>query len=437
MRQRRTYFLLLILCGLMFSFSDVSRQLTPEDLKEDIKALRKGLEKYHPGLYWYTSKEQFDLAWDSLNASIDKPMTDEQFFKLLLPVVAKVKCAHTLFYPSKEIMSSGKRFPLDLNFANGKAYIITTDSSRQRGIPNGSELVSVNGKSLKEIVDLLLPNLEAQGGNLGWKYVILENDFQNYYHYVIEHAESFSIEYIDHNSKQKRFAEIDASDDSKLRAHWRNWYPETSGVPLSIKFTTDDVAIVTIKSLSKGRYKAYQQDFDETLAQFFKSIKDKGTKNLIIDVRGNEGGNNPEIVYAYIARDNDKNINASNDNIKPTGDAFKGNTIVLMNERSISSQEVFVSIFKNNTRGLTIGRSTPGSYNGLCGGNKRKIVLPNARFEIQIPLHASRWHYSRATNYKIGEGFPPDIQVDENIEDILLGKDSAMEAALDKMREGF
>src|SRR5688572_30205956 len=170
---------ILVLCALLFSSANEKieiRQLTPEELKKDVSILRKALEKYHPGLYWYTSKKEFDLTWDSLNASIVRPMSDEQFLRLLLPVIAKVKCAHTLFYPSNDVLSSGTRFPLDLKFINGKGYIIP-DSVNKYHIPSGSELFAINGKSLKEILDLLLPSLMAQGGNLGWKYVILENDF--------------------------------------------------------------------------------------------------------------------------------------------------------------------------------------------------------------------------------------------------------------------
>ena len=116
-RLRRN--VILVLCGLLFSFVNENietRQLSPEELKKDVSILRKALEKYHPGLYWYTSKNEFDLTWDSLNASIDKPMSEDQFLKLLLPVIAKVKCAHTLFYPSDKILSRGTRFPLDLKF---------------------------------------------------------------------------------------------------------------------------------------------------------------------------------------------------------------------------------------------------------------------------------------------------------------------------------
>jgi hypothetical protein len=432
--------LILIFCVIIFSFSaedDTSKRLSPEELKKDVHDLRLSLEKNHPGLYWYTSKEKFTVVWDSLETKIARPMTEEEFLKLLLPVVANVKCAHTFLYPSSNILTSGTRFPLDINFIKGRGYIVA-DSLNQQNISNGSELLTINGKPLGDIVDLILPSLQAQGGNLGWKYVILENDFRNYYYYVVEQSDIFEIEYTDHRTGQRTFARIKGSSEQTLRTHWKNWYPKENGAPISIKFLSNpDVAIITIKSFSRGRHKAYKQDFDKLLGQYFEDIKRRRTNNLVLDLRGNEGGNNPEKLYSYIANENDKNIDGSKNPISQEKNAFRGNVVVLMNEKSISAQETFVSIFKNNDRGLTIGRSTPGSYNGLCGGKKRKVLLLNSRFEIQIPLHTSTWTYSRPVNYHVGEGFPPDFEVDESIDDILSAKDPAMELALNKIKYGL
>lgn len=425
---------LIFLCsGLMTLFSgDVLGQLSSEQIKKDVLQLRKGLEKNHPELYWYTSREQFDSIWRHLDTQINDPMTDEEFLRLLLPVVASVKCSHTLFYPSKDMMSRGPRFPLTLNFIQGKGYIFG-DSGRN-DIPAGSELVTINGMTLDKIIDLILPALQAQGGNLGWKYVILENDFQNYYYYIVEQAERFVIEYNDPTTNQKIKKELKGISDQSSRTHWSKWYPVEVGAPMSISFrNSNEVAILTIRSLSKGRYKMYQQDFEATLAKYFKEIGEKEIKNLIIDLRGNEGGNNPELIYSYIVKPGDRNVKGSADYIKPAKEIFQGPVVVLMNEKSISSQETFVAIFKNNDRGLTIGRQTSGSYNGLCGGNKRKIVLPNSRFEINIPLHVENWTFNNATHYQEGQGFPPDIQVDESIDDMLAGIDSVMQVALDRI----
>ncbi len=190
------------------------------------------------------------------------------------------------------------------------------------------------------------------------------------------------------------------------------------------------------KSFSKGRYEQYHQDFDKLIASYFAEIKTRKVQNLIIDLRGNEGGNNPERVYSYIARENDKNTDGPGKIIEQKKNLFQGEVIVLTSNRSISAQESFVAVFKNNNRGLTIGQPTPGSYDGLCGGNKRKVLLPHSQFEIRIPLHAGLRTYVAPVNYRKGEGLPPDIRVDENINDVLSGKDSMLELALDKIRNG-
>jgi hypothetical protein len=52
-------------------------------------------------------------------------------------------------------------------------------------------------------------------------------------------------------------------------------------------------------------------------------------------------------------------------------------------------------------------------------------------------MHASLRTYTSKLNYKDGEGFPPDLKVEENINDILAGKDLAIELALDKIKKGF
>jgi hypothetical protein len=213
---------------ILFGFTHSERLesvLTIAELKDDVGVLRKALEKYHPGLYWYTSKEAFEVSWDSLDRKISQPLTEIQFFRSLLPVVAKVKCAHTLFYPSSSIMGNGKRFPMDIRFVSGKAYLIS-ESTSQSGISKGSELLSINGRNMEEITRDLLGNLQAQGGNTGWKYVILENDFQNYYHYLIEQTDRFSLAYVDHETGERKTATVMGINEPSVTKHWKNWYPE-------------------------------------------------------------------------------------------------------------------------------------------------------------------------------------------------------------------
>ncbi len=64
-------------------------------LKVDLDILLKTLEEAHPGLYWYSDKKNMESYFDSTKASIQHDMTRIKFFKLLLPVIANIKCVHT------------------------------------------------------------------------------------------------------------------------------------------------------------------------------------------------------------------------------------------------------------------------------------------------------------------------------------------------------
>lgn len=207
---------------------------------------------------------------------------------------------------------------------------------------------------------------------------------------------------------------------------------------MKLKFYADpEAALITIKSLAAARYKQYRQDFDSTLKEYFVEIKKRGTKNLIIDLHGNEGGSySPEKLYSYISQG--KKLSADDHRhtmgIKPAKNAFVGEVMVLTNEKSISALESFVSIFKYYDRGITVGASTPGCYKGLCGGKKYHLVLPNSGFEISIPMHKGVYKNTSGVNYIEGQGYPPDFKVGEKIEDLLKGRDTALEFALDEIR---
>jgi len=171
--------------------------------------------------------------------------------------------------------------------------------------------------------------------------------------------------------------------------------------------------------------------------QYFEEINRRGSRNLIIDVRGNEGGSeSTEKLYSYLAKPdtspNDQNN--SHNRIKPAKNSFEGSVFVLTNKKSISALEEFVSIFKYYQRGITIGGSTPGCYKGLCGGKKHHLILPNSKFEIRVPMHKTTYNNIPGVNYIEGQGYPADFKIEERIEDIVEGRDAVMEFALELIK---
>ena len=81
---------------------DPTKQYSVEQLKEDLLYTKENLEKYHPGLYWYTDKSSFDRLYDSLLKEIDHPMTTVEFFPIIQSVFVKVSEKHALLTFSEE-----------------------------------------------------------------------------------------------------------------------------------------------------------------------------------------------------------------------------------------------------------------------------------------------------------------------------------------------
>jgi len=90
--------------------------IPPELLREDFQIMRHALEEAHGGIYRYTSKADMDRTFDRAYKSIDRPMTDLEFWWLVAPVVAHIKCGHTfIWFPTNvqaELATTVLRFPL-------------------------------------------------------------------------------------------------------------------------------------------------------------------------------------------------------------------------------------------------------------------------------------------------------------------------------------
>ena len=97
----------------------LEQSFTPEKLKEDFNVLRQALEGGHPGLYLYTSKDEFDRRFDQADKAFDRPMTLREFYLEVAPLVEKVYCGHTYFDLSPKLLKSLQKetalFPLTTN----------------------------------------------------------------------------------------------------------------------------------------------------------------------------------------------------------------------------------------------------------------------------------------------------------------------------------
>src|SRR5688500_382018 len=89
---------LFTLCGSVLFFSCttsrpsvVTKKYPAKKLKEDYKIFQGALEESHPGLYWFTPKNEIDKEFAEAYASIKDSMTERQFRTLLLKSITPIR----------------------------------------------------------------------------------------------------------------------------------------------------------------------------------------------------------------------------------------------------------------------------------------------------------------------------------------------------------
>lgn len=154
-------------------------------------------------------------------------------------------------------------------------------------------------------------------------------------------------------------------------------------------------------------------------------------KIVIVDLRGNGGGLTDEAKNS-LSPFFSKNVEFGTfversgrireRDVKRSGDrAFAGKIIVLTDEGSGSSSEIFSLIMQENRRAQIVGTKT-------CGAvlNSRDFYLPED-FVLRV---AFRDYLSPKGVRLEGVGVKPDVEINLTIEDVRTGRDSVLELAI-------
>ena len=179
-------------------------------------------------------------------------------------------------------------------------------------------------------------------------------------------------------------------------------------------------------------HKAYRRIFDE--------ISIAGSKNLIIDLRGNRGGRR-EFVAAlipYLLKEKRsgpwqesvswKGKKNSYKIPQPSKRAFEGEVYVLVNGGSFSNGSIAAMLARELGDATIIGEESGGRYEGVVAGSSHYLMLPNMRLGVRIPRYAKRFPIITKQTTK-GRGVIPDYEVRPSIGSVLGKKDIVLTTA--------
>lgn len=368
-------------------------------------------------------------------------MSVMEFYVLTRFVIASIEDGHTNCRLSQDLMNEyvteAKVFPAMVLFIHSRAFILC---SKQNDSLAETELLSIDGRPMNVIIQRLFQYIQSDAGIESHKNWELPEYFQLLYYELYGPAENFTIGYKTKEGKVKLSALHADVIKNIICAHPFD-RPDRW---LTLEYKTGNIAVLTLKTFFDGFLEQTKENFKSFLDSAFTDIKNKKVKDLIIDVRSNQGGNdgNGELLYAYLTQKafkyyasqetvTEKFSEKDHSNLKwqsPEKNNFSGKLFILANGRSFSGVAEFSSIVKTNNRGLFIGEECGGGYYGNTSGDEANVVLPNSQIIVRIPMIKYTMSVKSLPTDK--KGIKPDYIYYQSINDIAEHKDSQMGYAL-------
>lgn len=448
----------LVLVAFIIPLGLFGQQLSVLQAEEDIDYLEKQLISLHPGLNRYASTADLSGHFERLK-KVGGASTIELFSRVRF-LLSIVKCGHTnASFPLnvyEKFVDSRNFLPLMVRFS-GERLCVTNASLSDSQLQEGDCIVSINGKSVKEITDVIFDHLPADGFIETGKYRYAETFFY-YYHQLFADTtryDSFSLELIGRNGKVSK-VEIEGKELSEVEG-----IREIDNNPLLKMEHHDDYSYLRIRTFSSSTLSQAGFKFNRFLSDTFSELKKRQTENLILDLRGNGGGDddfgatlvsyfadepfryfdNIQVTDSYngygrIEEKNGIRYMTSHDGLKewkPQKDRFKGNVFVLTDGFSFSTCADVATVLDHNKWATLVGEETGGGYDGNTSGSTQTITLPNSKIQVRIPM----WMYTTANlGHKFyGRGAIPDFPVEYSIQDYLNDRDPVLQKAIELIKQ--
>jgi len=309
-KTKKTYFpwfnlstltMTLLLAASSLASTQTTKKFEPKQLQEDFQIARQALEEGHPGLYRHTKKVDLDRIFDEAEKSLNHPMDSYEFYRLMAPTIAAIKCGHTGVDVSPDVRAETEGMlwlPFDVKVLESKAYIFRDYA--KNGILAGKEIQSINGVLAARIISTMLAASMKDGDVtttrqrdisswFGWNLITLLG-LRAPYEVVLAGSGS-------NQSEKVQVAGLKHEDLVKMS---KTLYPQDQGSKefAHLKFL-DDGQIAHLTYSSFGTTVEEGQTF---MKRSFETIQSKGSKALILDLRGNGGGEDElgKLLFSYL-----------------------------------------------------------------------------------------------------------------------------------------
>lgn len=467
--------------------SPAIRTLTPAQAQQDVALMRRALETIHPGLYRRASKVRMDAAFAALERAVRQPITDRELYRRISLLLAEIRCNHTKAEQTAAIEAWRRDNPSHLPFRfrllEGRMIVESSDPD-QPAMTRGAEVLSINGRPVRELVETLGAYVPIDGDTVWARSYSLANDgdlmgsdFDHFYPYVYGFTPTFDLVVRDGPGSGMRTVRMAAMPFKAWRSlpwdgdRYRSNFSETT----TWRMLDQDTAYVRVITFVN-----YRQPVDASAfyGKIFGEIQAAGATRLILDLRDNGGGSGDAtyplaaflsprpFVWNRMIRFQTVRIGDLADSIETWGDrnevffppldrfepapgggfdlvpadspdellprspaasAFTGPVTVLTSPVNGSGSTMLVAKLRDLGRARLVGGRSGGSGDGPTAGQIYNVKLPNSGIQVRVP---NAFNAMQVRRFERDGGVLPDVLVEQTVEDFRAGRDTVLQAAL-------
>ena len=493
--MKKTISISLFIISALIAFGQtIDESFSQKEMKKDFEVFKEIRLKANSGLYKYRTKEQIDSLYNWAEKEITKSNTYLDFYNIICQLTNFEGSTHNdTDLPIKYLKNLRKEnygyFPYPIKWIDGKWLI----NYKNGEIPLGSEIIEINGTPISQVINHLHKYYTTDGQNITGKRIGIRTHFSKYYRFNYGQQEQFQITFSRNNSASN---EKKTLKSISYLEYYKNFYKRHSK-PFDQLYYTDlkenqkysykklDVStgILIINDFSMGNettdeHKTYVAFLDSV----FTKIKTENLKHLIVDVRINSGGDDPNDVVSYsyltsrnfqeskqvwisfqkvpllkyynspaprflrpigvsiynrrfrnrfpIEKDGRYYISKSENEMKirePNKNAFTGNIYLLISPEVASAGSLFAAMVAGNQNTTIIGEETMGGFYGHNGHTSFGYVLPKSKIITEFFIDNIEQDVPSKENQFYDRGIIPDYEIQQTFEDFLSNKDTQME----------
>lgn len=453
-------------------------RFSPAEVKEDFQYLYKTLEQTHYNLYANTRKNIFENEYKRIYNSINDSLSLLQITRLFQPFTALSKLGHchiafpfTIYFDAQN-QDTAKIFPFLTTMVNNHAFI-TANYSDDLSIQEGDEILSIDGVPMEIKLQEMYAFLSGEGDDI--KNTLIDmfsfprvywwlHDSHDNYIVIIKRKQGGIKSIIAHGIKAADFEQRVSKRKSVFNLN------------RELKFI-DDVSYlhpgIFINNQSAGNTSEHKtfdtNEFISFIDSAFREIHQHGSKNLIIDLRGNPGGDNafsdPMIAYfaakpfkfcstfnvktssitkefwkdvkdpslqdlknQILTRKNGDTFSISFANYLPRTDSlhFGGHVYALVDKYSYSNTVFVAAIIQDYRFGIVIGQPTADVASSY--GATHEFKLPHSQLNVSYP----KAFIVRPNGDKALKGVTPDFKAQD---DIYTEKDEILDFTINYIKQ--